>query len=480
MNHLPIFLDVKGKKAAVVGGGVAASRRAETLLKAGARVSAFTTAPSPEFDALANHARLTRVMGDPTREDLADVLVCIVATDDAATDARMQALAKAAGVLTNVAAHPELCDFLLPSIVDRDPVTIAISTGGASPILGRRLRAKLEAAIPSGYGRLADFVRAARARVAERLPDRVARRRFWERLLDGPVAELALIGDAARAEAGLSAELEHAATAGESGMGEVYLVGAGPGDPDLLTFRALRLMQQADVVLYDRLVDPAILNLVRREAERVYVGKRPRNHVAPQGEISEMLVRFARQGKRVLRLKGGDPFVFGRGGEEIETLADEGVPFQVCPGITAAIGCAAYSGIPLTHRDHAQACIFVTAHGKDGPIARDWRALARPGQTVAIYMGLGHIEETMSDFVAQGVDPLTPAAIVDSGARPNQRVVVATVATLAKSARDEGLRGPTIIIIGSVVTLREKLNWNAAGAPGGTGRPENSGGPIEA
>ena len=464
MNHLPIFLHVKGKRAAVIGGGVAAARRAETLLRAGARVTAFAPPPSPEFDALPKSASFERVAGEPGRpEDLADVLVCIVATDDAATDARMHALAKAAGVLTNVAAHPELCDFLLPSIIDRDPMTIAISTGGASPILARRLRAKLEAAIPSGYGRLADFVRAARSRVAQRLPDRVARKRFWERLLDGPVAELALVGDAARAEAGLIAELDRIATFGESGMGEVYLVGAGPGDPDLLTFRALRLMQQADVVLYDRLVDPAILDLVPREAERVYVGKRPRNHAAAQGEISQMLVRFARQGKRVLRLKGGDPFVFGRGGEEIETLADQGVPFQVCPGITAAIGCSAYSGIPLTHRDHAQTCIFVTAQGKDGPIVRDWKALVRPGQTVAIYMGLGRIEETMSDFVAQGVDAQTPAAIIDNGARPNQRVVVATVASLAKAARDEGLRGPTIIIVGSVVTLREKLNWNQTG-----------------
>jgi uroporphyrin-III C-methyltransferase len=383
MKHLPIFLDVNGRKTAVVGGGGGAARRAETLLKAGALVTAFAAAASVEFDALANHASLTLVADEPTRpEDFANFRVCIVATDDPTKDARMHALAKAAGVLTHVAAHPELCDFLLPAIVDRDPVTFAISTGGGSP--------------------------------AER-----------------------------------------------SGMGEVYLVGAGPGDPDLLTFRALRLMQQADVVLYDRLVDPAILDLVRQEAERVYVGKRPRDHAAAQGEISEMMVRFARQGKRVLRLKGGDPFVFGRGGEEIETLAEQGVPFQVCPGITAAIGCSAYSGIPLTHRDHAQACIFVTAHGKDGPVTRDWKALARPGQTVAIYMGLGHIEQTMSDFVAAGVDPQTPAAIVDNGARPTQRVVVATVANIAQAARDAGLRGPTIIIVGSVVTLREKLNWNA-------------------
>lgn len=242
-------------------------------------------------------------------------------------------------------------------------------------------------------------------------------------------------------------------------MGEVYLVGAGPGDPDLLTFRAMRLIRQAEVVLYDRLVDPAILDLVPAEAERVFVGKRPNHHAAPQEEISRLLVEYARQGKRVLRLKGGDPFIFGRGGEEIETLAEQGVPFQVCPGVTAAIGCSAYSGIPLTHRDHAQACVFVTAHGKDGPIDRDWTALVRPGQTVAIYMGLGHIEETMATFIAQGVDPKTPAAIVDNGARANQRVVVADVETLASAARAAALRGPTIIIVGSVVTLREKLNW---------------------
>jgi uroporphyrin-III C-methyltransferase/precorrin-2 dehydrogenase/sirohydrochlorin ferrochelatase len=466
MRHLPIFLDVRGKPAAVIGGGVAAARRAETLLKAGARVTAFAVAPSEEFTALAAHHEFISIKREPVRaDDLTGVTLCIVATDDPETDAAMHALAKAAGVLTNVAARPELCDFVLPSIVDRDPVTIAISSGGASPILGHRLRAKLEAAIPSGYGRLASFVRAARPRLAERLSDPVARRRFWERLLDGPVAEYALIGDAARAEAGLIVELDRLGAPGTSpAMGEVYLVGAGPGDPDLLTLRALRLMQQADVVLYDRLVDPAVLDLVRREAERVYVGKRPRDHIASQSEITQMLIRFARDGKRVLRLKGGDPFVFGRGGEEIETLADQGVPFQVCPGITAAVGCSAYSGIPLTHRDHAQACIFVTAHGKEGPIARDWSALVRPGQTVAIYMGLGHIEETMSAFVEQGVDPGTPAAIIDNGARPQQRVVVATVASLAKAARDAGLRGPTIIIVGSVVTLRAKLNWNQTGA----------------
>ncbi len=241
--------------------------------------------------------------------------------------------------------------------------------------------------------------------------------------------------------------------------GEVYLVGAGPGDPDLLTLRALRLMQKADVVVYDRLVAPVIVDLVRRDAERINVGKRRNEHTLPQGEISELLARLAGEGKRVLRLKGGDPFIFGRGGEEIETLAERGIPFQVCPGITAAAGCSAYSGIPLTHRDHAQACIFVTAQGKNGPVDLDWTLLLQPRQTVAIYMGLTHLDDLMREFIARGADPDLPAAVVDKGTRRSQRVVTGTLSTLAKKARDAGLRGPTIIIVGSVVALRDKLDW---------------------
>ena len=244
-----------------------------------------------------------------------------------------------------------------------------------------------------------------------------------------------------------------------SSVGEVYLVGAGPGDPDLLTLRALRLMQKADVVVYDRLVDQAIVDLVRPDAERIYVGKRRNEHTLPQEEISELLARLAREGKRVLRLKGGDPFIFGRGGEEIEMLAEREIPFEVCPGITAAAGCSAYSGIPLTHRDHAQACIFVTAQGKNGPVDIDWNLLLRPGQTVAIYMGLAHLDELMREFIARGADPDLAAAVVDNGTRRGQRVVTGTLRTLAAKARDAGLRGPTIIIIGSVVALRDRLNW---------------------
>ncbi len=462
MDHLPIFLDIKGKWAAVVGGGVAAARRAELFLRAGAYVTVFAPSLSDEFVALSEKFAFEHLGRMPYKPaELEGVAICVVATDDATTDEKAHEIVSKTDALVNVATRPDLCEFILPSIVDRSPLIVAVSTGGASPILGRMLKARLEATIPASYGRLADFVRGARAKVNAALADMTARRRFWERTLDGPIGEMVLAGDDARAAHALDVEIDHA-SAGEAQeiRGEVFLVGAGPGDPDLLTFRALRLMQKADVVLYDRLVDPAIVDLVRREAERIYVGKRPNNHALPQEEISELLVKLARQGKRVLRLKGGDPFVFGRGGEEIEKLADERIPFQVCPGVTAAIGCSAYSGIPLTHRDHAQACVFVTAHSKQGPIDLDWSSVIRPGQTVAVYMGLNHIEELMEAFVARGASPDLPAAIVDNGTRANQRVVVGTLATLAAKARAAQLRGPTIVIVGSVVSLREKLDWH--------------------
>ena len=305
-------------------------------------------------------------------------------------------------------------------------------------MLGRMLRARLETLIPAAYGGLAAFAGRMRARVNDKLRSPVARLRFWERVLDGPIAELALARNEPAAEAALAEALDRAAEGGEGpSLGEVYLVGAGPGDADLLTFRALRLMQKADVVLYDRLVDPSIVDLARREAERIYVGKRRADHALPQEEISDLLVRLAREGKRVLRLKGGDPFIFGRGGEEIEKLAEHGIPFQVCPGVTAATACAAYAGIPLTHRDHAQACVFVTGHGRDGAVDLDWETLVRPNQTVAIYMGLDRLEELTQAFVARGADPALPAAIIDNGAR----VKPARRRRDARRRRRQGARG---------------------------------------
>jgi uroporphyrin-III C-methyltransferase/precorrin-2 dehydrogenase/sirohydrochlorin ferrochelatase len=455
MDHLPIFVSLSNKRATVVGSGVVAARRADLLLRAGAQVTVFAASLSDEFAPLADRPALTHVAREPEPGDFRAGELCCVALSNKSLEDRVAVMAKQAGALVNVADRPELCDFIMPAILDRSPLIVAIATSGAAPILGRMLKARLEATIPAAYGRLAGFMGRMRSAVNGALNEPEARRRFWERVLEGPAAEMALAGDDLGAERALKAEL--AAREGAPLTGEVYLVGAGPGDPDLLTFRAQRLMQKADVVLYDRLVPDDILNLVRREAERIYVGKRRDDHAVPQDEIGEMLVALAQQGKRVLRLKGGDPFIFGRGGEEIEKLAERGVPFQVCPGVTAASGCATYAGIPLTHRDHAQSCIFVTGHGKKGPIELDWPALLRPRQTVAIYMGLHHLDQLTRDFVSRGGDAATPAAIIENGTRTNQRVVTGTMATLAGNARAAGLRGPTIIIIGGVVSLREKL-----------------------
>jgi uroporphyrin-III C-methyltransferase/precorrin-2 dehydrogenase/sirohydrochlorin ferrochelatase len=457
MDNLPIFMTLRDKRAVVVGSGVVAARRAELLLRAGARVTVFAASLSEEFDDLRQNPGLTHVARDPETGDFHAGELCCVALSNKTFEDRVAAMARAAGVIMNVADRPELCDFIMPSILDRSPLVVAISTGGASPILGRMLKARLEALIPAAYGRLAGFMGRARAQVNGKLPDVEGRRRFWERTLDGPIAEMVLAGDEPGAARALAADLT--AEDGATMTGEVYLVGAGPGDPDLLTFRAQRLMQKADVVLYDRLVGDDILNLVRREAERVYVGKRRADHAVPQEEIGEMLVALAKQGKRVLRLKGGDPFIFGRGGEEIEKLAEHRIPFQVCPGVTAASGCSTYSGIPLTHRDHAQSCVFVTGHGKDGPLALDWGALIRPGQTVAVYMGLHHLEQLMQAFVTHGAAPDLPAAVIENGTRANQRVITGTLATLAEKARAAEMRGPTIIIVGGVVSLRDKLDW---------------------
>ena len=459
MRHLPVFLELHGKAAVVVGGGAVAARRAEHLVRAGARVTVFAAALTDDFRELLEAPNFRHAARDPEPKDFEDAPICFVAVEDERLSAEAWAAAKGAGAWVNVADRPQFCDFIMPSIVDRDPLVIAISTGGGSPILGRMLKARLETVVPAAYGRLADLMGAFRDSVGKAIASPVMRRRFWETVLEGPIAEQALSGDEGAAAAELTRAIERTADNAEAPRGEVYLVGAGPGDPDLLTFRALRLMQKADVVLYDRLTDPHVLNLARREAERIYVGKRPEDHELPQDEISALLVKLAKQGKRVLRLKGGDPFVFGRGGEEIEALAAEGIPFQVCPGITAAIGAAAYAGIPLTHRDHAQACVFVTGHGKDGKIDLDWTALLQPRQTVAIYMGLRNVEALTREFVARGADSDLPAAIVDNATRPNQRVVVGTLGTLAAKARAAELRGPSIMIVGTVVTLRDTLDW---------------------
>jgi uroporphyrin-III C-methyltransferase/precorrin-2 dehydrogenase/sirohydrochlorin ferrochelatase len=341
--------------------------------------------------------------------------------------------------------------------VDRDPVVVAVSTGRTSPVLARLLRTRLESVIPAGYGRLAELCGRYRERVKERFADERDRRRLWDRVLEGAVAERIFAGQGEEAEAAMEWELIPGGL--DSDMGEVYLVGAGPGDPDLLTFRALRLMQQADVVVYDRLVAEPILNLTRRDARRIYVGKERDHHVMRQEEINRLLADLAKDGHRVLRLKGGDPFIFGRGGEEIDTLAEEGIPFQVIPGITAASGCAAYAGIPLTHRDYAQSVTFVTGHLKDGSINLNWPQLAQPGQTVVFYMGLVGLPVIVRELGAHGVSPDMPVALIQQGTTHMQRVYTGTLATIMAQVEADPPKPPTLVIVGEVVRLREKLSW---------------------
>ena len=456
MDFLPIFLDLRAQPCLVVGGGEVAARKCALLLRAGARVTVLAPQLGDALGAQLAAGRVAHRAASFRDEDLDGFALAIAATSDQAVNRAVAAAARARRMPVNVVDQPALCSFILPSIIERAPLTVAVSSGGASPVLARLLRARLESLVPAGYGRLAALAREFRDRVKARLAP-AERRRFWERVLQGPIAELVLAGRDADARAALEAALADTRLAFSGG--EVSLVGAGPGDPDLLTFRALRLMQQADVVVYDRLVSPPILDLVRLEAERIYAGKERAKHALPQEDINQLLVRLAKEGKRVVRLKGGDPFIFGRGGEEIDTLAAEGIPFQVVPGITAAAGCASYAGIPLTHRDYAQSVVFVTGHLQDGSLDLNWRALAQPRQTIVFYMGLLGIDQLCAQLAAHGLPAETPAALVQAGTTPQQRVLTGTLRTLPGIVQAGGVHAPTLIIIGEVVRLRERLKW---------------------
>jgi uroporphyrin-III C-methyltransferase/precorrin-2 dehydrogenase/sirohydrochlorin ferrochelatase len=453
MDFLPVFLNVKGKLCLVVGGGNVAARKARGMLDAGAKVRVVAPEIAPE---LVKQHGVESIVARFESRHLDDVILVIAATNDRNVNKQVSELAQARNIPVNVVDAPELCSFIMPAILDRSPIMVAFSSGGASPVLTRMLRGTLETLIPQSYSRLAVFAERFRESVKQRVSNPAKRRIFWENALEGVVAEKVMTGDEASAEAMLQQML---ANEDNIQRGEVYLVGAGPGDPDLLTFRALRLMQKADVVVYDNLVSKPIVEMTRRDAERIFVGKKRNDHTLKQEEINELLVRLAKQGKRVLRLKGGDPFIFGRGGEEIETLAAEGIPFQVVPGITAASGVASYAGIPLTHRDHAQSCVFVTGHLKDGTMNLDWEQLARPKQTVVVYMGLHGLDILCAKLVEHGMPDTTPIAIVQQGTTPNQRVITGTLVTLPGIAEREKPQAPTLIIVGGVVTLREKLAW---------------------
>jgi uroporphyrin-III C-methyltransferase/precorrin-2 dehydrogenase/sirohydrochlorin ferrochelatase len=453
VDYFPLFANLRDQPCLIVGGGRLAVRKAEVIARAGARIEVV----APDIDErLAALAATTHLRKFAPKDVEANVLV-IAATSDRSVNKTVSDAAKARHIPVNVVDDAELSTVIFPSIVDRSPLVIAISTGGASPVLLRQLRTRLEALMPAAYGRLAEFAGRFRKRVADAVTDGDARRRFWERLLEGPVGEAVLTGREQAAERMLEDALgdEHHRIA----QGEVYLVGAGPGDPDLLTLRALRLMQQADIVLYDNLVSDEIMQRVRRDAEKVYVGKRRDYPGVRQDAINELMIKHAGEGKRVLRLKGGDPFIFGRGGEEIATLGKHGIPFQVVPGITAASGCAAYAGIPLTHRDCAQSVRFVTGHLQDDTVNLDWPELARPDQTLVIYMGLAGLRPICEQLIAHGAAANTPAALIEKGTLPDQRVVLGTLADLADRVLQEDIRGPTITIVGEVVKLHDALKW---------------------
>ena len=459
MNRfLPIFFKTDRQPCLVVGGGEVALRKVRQLLQANAAVHVQAPELISQLREYHQQGKITYSQSSFREDSVINFVLVIAATDDAEVNKKISKTAKNHKIPVNVVDNPELCSFIMPSIIDREPVQIAISTGGASPVLARLLRARLETMIPAAYGRLARLMQDFRPRVKQSYPDSRQRRRFWEQVLQGPIAEMLFAGRERAAQQALERQLsDPQQIVGTSG--EVYLVGGGPGDPDLLTFRALRLMQQADVVLYDRLVAPAIVGLVRKDAEHIFVGKERDRHAVSQDEINGLLIKLAKQGKRVLRLKGGDPFIFGRGGEEIEELAAAGIPFQVVPGITAAAGCSAYAGIPLTHRDYAQTCIFVTGHVQDGRLTLNWDALVQPRQTIAVYMGVKGLDLLAAALIEHGLSENTPAAVIQQGTTPDQRVYIATLKTLPALVQDNEIKPPSMVIIGEVVRLHEKLDW---------------------
>lgn len=458
MDYLPVSWRLRDQLALLVGGGDIALRKGRLLVRAGARLRVVAPQIDEELKQLIEQQGSEWLPESYDSSHLEGVVLAIGATDNNDVNRQLHADAVARHLPVNVVDNPPLCTFIFPAIVDRDPLLISISSGGASPVLARWARSKIETLFPAGLGKLAELMGRFRKPLAEKLPRIGARRLFWEGLLDGPLMEKVLAGQHAEAEALLSDAVANADIEVLS-RGEVYLVGAGPGDPDLMTFRALRLLQKADVVLYDRLVGQGILELARRDAELVYVGKARNEHVVPQQEINSLLVKYALEGKKVCRLKGGDPFIFGRGGEELDSVVAAGIDFQVVPGVTAAAGCAAYAGIPLTHRDHAQSVRFITGHRKDGSVDLPWGNLNTPNETLVFYMGLVSMAEICSNLAAQGMATDTPAAIVSRGTLDDQQVIIGSITSLPEKVASMEVAAPSLLIIGSVVTLHPRYRW---------------------
>ncbi|HET9693204.1 MAG TPA: siroheme synthase CysG [Steroidobacteraceae bacterium] len=474
MRYFPLFADLHGRGVLVVGGGAVAERKVRLLLEAGAQVTVVAPEIHPSLDQMAlatplpperersevgpaeGSGSLTLRYESFDPDHFEGVVLAVAATDDPAVNARVAAVGRERNVLVNVVDVAELSSFIVPAIVDRSPLVIAISSGGVAPVLARLVRERLETVIDGSFGQLAGLLERWRSRIKARMPDVGTRRRFYERLVRGRVADLVRSRAPRAAERELERLLAQDAT---PSRGSVVLVGAGPGDAGLLTLNALRALQEADVILHDRLVSKDVLDLARRDAEKISVGKSSRGHSVPQERIHELLLEHARAGRRVVRLKGGDPFIFGRGGEELEYLEAHGIPYEVVPGITAAVACGAYAGIPLTHREHAQSVRLVTAHCGESIDTLDWPALAQERHTVALYMGVAGLGRIRDRLAAHGRSPQTPVAIVENGSRPEQRVLLTTLADLEDAGRDAQVQSPALVIVGEVAALAERLHW---------------------
>ncbi|CAI0862674.1 Siroheme synthase [Serratia rubidaea] len=457
MDYLPIFADLKQRPVLVVGGGEVAARKVELLARAGAEIRIVAQSLSPELEQRRQSGGINWLGQAFAPHQLDEVFLVIAATDDAALNAQVYAEADKRRVLANVVDDQPRCSFIFPSIVDRSPLVVAVSSGGKAPVLARMLREKLEALLPASLGTIAQLAGGFRTRVKQQLSSIGARRRFWEKSLNGRFATLAANEQPQQAQQQLEQDLAAFAAGDEATQGEIALVGAGPGDVGLLTLRGLQVMQQADVVLYDHLVSDQILDLVRRDAERICVGKRAGAHLVIQEETNRLLVELAQQGKRVVRLKGGDPFIFGRGGEELQVAAAAGIPFQVVPGVTAAAGATAYAGIPLTHRDHAQSVTFITGHCRPDGDGLDWADLARARQTLAIYMGTMKAADISQRLIAHGREAQTPVAVISRGTRADQQVLTGTLQQLEQLAQQAPL--PALLVIGEVVELHHQIAW---------------------
>jgi uroporphyrin-III C-methyltransferase / precorrin-2 dehydrogenase / sirohydrochlorin ferrochelatase len=464
VNYFPVFFDLKGQKVLVVGGGEVALRKVSLLQPTGALITLVAPRINPELKERAAAGTISIESREFVPGDLDGMRLVIVATSRRAVNRWIAKLCDARAIPVNVVDDREASRFIVPAIVDRDPVLVAVSTGGTSPVLARRLRERLEAVIPKDFGKLAAWLRDLRAASHRRLRGTDERRRFFEAVIDGDAARRFIAGDR-RGALRIAQQLLARAAGAARAAGEVTLVGAGPGDPELLTLKALRALQDADVILHDRLVSREVLDLARRDATRICVGKSAGSQNTSQAAINDLLIEHARQGRRVVRLKGGDPFVFGRGGEELEALARAGIDFSVVPGITAATGCAAYAGIPLTHRDYAHSVSLVTGHAGDGADEPDWRALSAVGATAVFYMGLARLDRIVQRLLEHGAPASRPAAIVAQGTTVNQRVLTATLATIRDIASAADLEPPALLVVGEVVALHSTLAWFTAAGP---------------